>query len=60
MAKENTEFVVLVDKHNQEIGVEEKLSAHQNGSLHRAFSIFISKSLKLFSSTHTQKRCVCL
>ncbi|MHB1830541.1 MAG: isopentenyl-diphosphate Delta-isomerase [Candidatus Micrarchaeaceae archaeon] len=36
------EQVILVDHDDNEIGVEEKLKAHQNGAkLHRAFSIFI-------------------
>jgi isopentenyl-diphosphate delta-isomerase len=36
--------VILVDKNDQEIGSEEKLKAHQEGKLHRAFSIFIFNS----------------
>jgi isopentenyl-diphosphate Delta-isomerase len=35
------EFVILVDETDQEIGVMEKLQAHQLGLLHRAFSVFI-------------------
>lgn len=38
------EKVILVNKKDQEIGVEEKLKAHQDGKLHRAFSIFIFNS----------------
>jgi isopentenyl-diphosphate delta-isomerase len=34
-------FVALVDEDDKEIGVEEKMKAHKNGLLHRAFSIFI-------------------
>jgi isopentenyl-diphosphate delta-isomerase len=33
--------VILVDKNDKQIGVEEKLSAHKAGKLHRAFSIFV-------------------
>lgn len=33
--------VILVDEQDREIGVMEKLQAHQEGKLHRAFSIFI-------------------
>lgn len=33
--------VVLVDEHDRETGTEWKLPAHENGLLHRAFSIFI-------------------
>lgn len=35
------QHVILVDKNDQQIGIEEKLKAHQEGLLHRAFSIFI-------------------
>ena len=36
-----TEYVILVNEEDQEIGVAEKLSAHQKNQLHRAFSVFI-------------------
>ena len=36
-----SEQVILVDKNDNIIGVEEKLNAHQLGLLHRAFTIFI-------------------
>ncbi len=36
-----TEYVVLVDRDDREIGQEEKLKAHELGLLHRAFSVFI-------------------
>jgi len=36
--------VVLIDKYNKKIGVEEKIKAHKEGKLHRAFSIFIFNS----------------
>jgi isopentenyl-diphosphate Delta-isomerase len=36
------EQVILVDEHDREIGVREKLAAHENGGIrHRAFSVFI-------------------
>ena len=35
------EMLILVDENDNLIGVEEKLKAHIDGSLHRAFSIFI-------------------
>lgn len=41
--KQNTE-VILVDKNNRKIGIEEKMKAHREGKLHRAFSIFIFNS----------------
>ncbi len=36
--------IVLVDKNNKKIGVEDKIKAHKEGKLHRAFSIFIFNS----------------
>ncbi len=36
-----TESVILVDEHDNETGIEEKLKAHQSGKMHRAFSVFI-------------------
>ena len=33
--------VILVDEQDQELGVMEKMEAHQKGLLHRAFSVFI-------------------
>ena len=33
--------VILVDKNNYPIGTEGKIKAHQEGKLHRAFSVFI-------------------
>lgn len=35
------EKVILVDKKDREIGVEEKIKAHKKGLLHRAFSILV-------------------
>jgi isopentenyl-diphosphate delta-isomerase len=42
--KEREEKVVLVDEKDKEIGIEEKIKAHREGKLHRAFSIFIFNS----------------
>jgi isopentenyl-diphosphate delta-isomerase type 1 len=36
-----TEYIVLVDEQNREIGQAEKLAAHEKNQLHRAFSVFI-------------------
>lgn len=38
------EKVLLVDEHDNVIGEEEKLSAHQKAMLHRAISVFIFNS----------------
>jgi isopentenyl-diphosphate delta-isomerase len=37
----HTEYVVLVDERDRTVGSEEKLRAHRDGRLHRAFSIFV-------------------
>ncbi|MEK6916302.1 MAG: isopentenyl-diphosphate Delta-isomerase [Nanoarchaeota archaeon] len=39
-----TDFIVLVDKEDNLLGKEEKLSAHKQGKLHRAFSVFVFNS----------------
>jgi isopentenyl-diphosphate Delta-isomerase len=38
------EQVILVDKYDNEIGLMEKLAAHEKGLLHRAFSVLIFNS----------------
>ena len=35
------EMVILVNSEDKEIGLEEKMKAHKEGKLHRAFSVFI-------------------
>ena len=35
------EEVILVDEHDREIGSGEKLQIHQEGKLHRAFSVLV-------------------
>ena len=35
------EEVILVDAHDQELGLMEKMEAHRQGLLHRAFSVFV-------------------
>ncbi|MHA2297708.1 MAG: isopentenyl-diphosphate Delta-isomerase [Candidatus Hodarchaeales archaeon] len=39
-----TETIILVDDKDNVIGFEDKLKPHQDGNLHRAFSIFIFNS----------------
>jgi len=41
MTSSEEERLILVDEHDQEVGTGSKLSVHQDGLLHRAFSIFI-------------------
>jgi isopentenyl-diphosphate Delta-isomerase len=38
------ELVILVDERDREVGAVEKLRAHMDGALHRAFSVFIFDS----------------
>ena len=38
---DSRDMVVLVDERDQEVGIEEKMKAHEQGRLHRAFSVFI-------------------
>lgn len=33
--------LILVDENDREVGVEEKMRAHEKGFLHRAFSVFV-------------------
>ncbi len=35
------ERVILVDKADNQVGTEEKIKAHEEGRLHRAFSVFV-------------------
>ena len=37
----NKEIVILVDENDNELGLMEKMEAHQKGLLHRAFSVFL-------------------
>jgi isopentenyl-diphosphate delta-isomerase len=36
-----SEMVVLVDPYDAPVGTQEKLAAHEQGQLHRAFSVFV-------------------
>src|SRR3712207_7772431 len=40
------EQLILVDAEDRELGIGEKLQTHQEGALHRAFSIFVFDSEK--------------
>ncbi len=39
-----TEYVILVDENDNPMGIKEKMAAHLEGDLHRAFSIFVFNS----------------
>ncbi|MFY7652200.1 MAG: isopentenyl-diphosphate Delta-isomerase, partial [Chitinophagaceae bacterium] len=41
---QSIEQVVLVNQHDEQIGVMEKMEAHEKALLHRAFSVFIFDS----------------
>ena len=50
------EYVILVNEQDQVVGFEEKQKAHQLGSLHRAFSIFLFRNNEiLMQQRHPQK-----
>lgn len=58
------EHVILVDQHDQPVGTAEKMAAHQQGLLHRAFSVFIFKktpngSLELLLQKRHPKKYHC-
>ncbi len=53
-----TEYVVLVDQANQEVGRAEKLLAHQNNLLHRAFSVFIFRQTASTTEILLQQRAL--
>jgi len=40
----NSEYVILVDKNDKELGTMEKMEAHRKAMLHRAISVFIVNS----------------
>lgn len=40
------ELVILVNEKDEELGVAEKMIAHQQGLLHRAFSVFVYRKVK--------------
>ena len=42
-----TEYVILVDAADKPIGTAEKLAAHQQNQLHRAFSVFVFRRAPL-------------
>ena len=44
------ENVILVDVQDNELGTMEKMKAHEEGLLHRAFSVFIFNSDAILAS----------
>lgn len=48
--------LILVDEHDNQIGIAEKMLVHQSGKLHRAFSAFIFKKLNNNLQLLLQKR----
>ncbi|MEK6854586.1 MAG: NUDIX domain-containing protein, partial [Nanoarchaeota archaeon] len=51
------DYVILVDGKDNPVGKEEKLEAHRQGKLHRAFSIFVfnSKGEVMMQKRHRNK-----
>lgn len=49
-------FVILVNEKDHPIGIEEKLKAHRNGLLHRAFSVMLYRQSKTGIEILLQKR----
>lgn len=49
-------MVVLVDERDQVLGLAEKMHAHQNGLLHRAFSVFILRKRNQLFEVLLQQR----
>ena len=45
------DYVILVNESDIQIGTQEKITAHKQGKLHRAFSVFI------FNSNGEMPRC---
>ena len=52
-------LVILVDENDQVIGSEDKLIAHQQGLLHRAFSVFIVREHNGETQLLIQQRAAC-
>lgn len=50
------EHVVLVDENDQPLGSAEKIAAHEQGLLHRAFSVFVVRNLGLDLEILLQQR----
>ena len=54
------EFVILVDEQDNPIGLEEKMSAHEKGLLHRAFSILIfNEEMKMLIHKRAESKYHC-
>lgn len=50
------EQVILVDQHDQVIGKMEKIAAHQQARLHRAFSVFVFRQVNNVTELLLQQR----
>lgn len=55
----NIEQVILVDEQDQQIGVQEKIAAHKNAELHRAFSVFLVRENNQNIEILLQQRANC-
>ncbi len=52
------EYVVLVDDEDRVIGQAEKMAAHEQGLLHRAFSVFLLRKQAHTTQTLLQRRAM--
>lgn len=55
---DNTNMVVLVTAEGEDIGICEKLKAHEDGALHRAFSLMIARRVDNSVEYLLQKRAL--
>jgi isopentenyl-diphosphate delta-isomerase type 1 len=46
VAAHSTEYVILVDEYDRELGQAEKMLAHQQAWCHRAFSVFVFRKIQ--------------
>ena len=53
------EQVVLVDMNDQKIGCMEKMRAHEEGRLHRAFSVFLYKDDAILLQQRAKEKYHC-
>ncbi len=50
------EYVVLVNKHDEQIGIAEKLQSHREGLRHRAFSVILTNGSRILLQQRSDKK----
>ena len=53
------EQVILVDMNDQKLGCMEKMRAHEEGRLHRAFSVFLFKDDEILLQKRAKEKYHC-